>query len=133
MIENNDSGRKNNLIMDLTYQFALSIIDYTDLLESKKKYNMANQLFRSGTSIGANVRETQSAESIKDFIHKFKIAHKETLETKYWLELCQESIKYPSSQELLIAVNNIDNIIAKIILSNMKKLSGNNNSKFLIY
>ncbi|MFN8338858.1 MAG: four helix bundle protein [Saprospiraceae bacterium] len=52
-----------------------------------KKYNLANQLFRSGTSIGANIREAQSAESKADFIYKVKIADKEANETEYWLLL----------------------------------------------
>lgn len=53
---------------------------------------LANQLLRSGTSIGANIRESQSAESRLDFIHKLKIADKEA---EYWLLLCQKSNKYP--------------------------------------
>ena len=65
---------KNNLIVELTFQFSLDVIVYTELLETKRKFNMANQLFKSGTSIGANVRESQHAESKKDFIHKLKIA-----------------------------------------------------------
>ena len=67
--------------------FALEIIEYTELLESKKKFVMANQLFKSGTSIGANVREAQNAESHKDFIHKLAISQKECDESIYWLEL----------------------------------------------
>ncbi len=113
---------KSNLIIELTYQFALSIISFVDELDKLKKYEMARQLFRSGTSIGANVREAQSAESTKDFIHKFKIAHKEVLETKYWIQLCNDSINYPHSTDLASQINNIDNIIAKIIITNMKKL-----------
>ena len=74
---------KKNLIVELTFQFSLDIIVYTELLESKRKYNMANQLFNSGTSIGANVRESQHAESKKDFIHKLKIAGKEAEETEF--------------------------------------------------
>ena len=58
-----------------------------------KKYNLANQLFRSGTSIGANVREAQSAESKADFIHKIKISAKEAEEAEYWLLLGQRSSK----------------------------------------
>jgi four helix bundle protein len=48
---------KPNLIVDLTFGFSLKIIYFTEILESKKKFNIANQLFRSGTSIGANVKE----------------------------------------------------------------------------
>ena len=54
---------KDNLIVKLTFEFSLLIIEFTELLESKRKFNLANQLFRSVTSIGANVREAQNAES----------------------------------------------------------------------
>lgn len=53
---------------------------------------LGGQLLKSGTSIGANVREAQSCESRADFIHKLKIAHKEAEETEYWFMLCQEAI-----------------------------------------
>ncbi len=55
--------KKENLIVKLTFQFAVDIIVFTEKLESLKKYNLAKQSFRSGTSIGANVREAQGAES----------------------------------------------------------------------
>lgn len=72
-----------NLIVNLTFQFALDIIAFCGILEQSRKYNLASQLFRSGTSIGANVSEAQGAESKADFIHKMKIAYKESEETKY--------------------------------------------------
>ena len=62
---------------------------------------MANQLFRSGTSIGANVKEAQNAESKADFIHKMKISIKEVEETEYWLLLCKHSKEYPDTDMLL--------------------------------
>ena len=68
---------KENLIVELSFQFSLKIIEYTEKLESKRRFNMSNQLFKSGTSVGANVREAQNAESKADFIHKMKIAAKE--------------------------------------------------------
>mgnify|MGYP003331183675 CR=1 FL=1 len=63
---------KKNLIVDKTFEFALEIIKYSEQLRSLHKYEMASQLFRSGTSIGANVSEAQNSESPADFIHKFK-------------------------------------------------------------
>ena len=57
-------------------------------LEELKKYVISNQLLKSGTSVGANVREAQNCESKADFIHKFKIAAKDADETEYWLLLC---------------------------------------------
>ena len=73
---------KENLIVKLTFEFAIDIIDFTESLESKRKFNIAKQLFRSGTSIGANAREAQNAESKIDFIHKLKLAAKEADESE---------------------------------------------------
>ena len=92
---------KNNLIVELTFDFALTIISFCEDLEKERKYNLANQLFRSGTSIGANTWESQNAESKADFIHKLKIADKEANETEYWLLLCQHSDSYPNCENLL--------------------------------
>lgn len=112
---------KPNLIVDLTFEFALQIISFCELLESKKKWNMANQLFRSGTSIGANVREAQNAESVADFIHKMKIAAKEADETEYWLLLCKGSKNYPDSDEHLKKIESIHRVISKIISSSKRR------------
>jgi four helix bundle protein len=71
-----------NPILKLNFDFVLSIISYCEKLERIKKFALANQLFRNGTSIGANVMEAQNAESKADFIHKMKIAAKETEETQ---------------------------------------------------
>lgn len=79
---------KRNEILELSFDFALQLIDYCELLEEKRKYVIARQLLKSGTSVGANIREAQNAESNQDFIHKLKIAAKEADETEYWLLLC---------------------------------------------
>lgn len=110
-------NRKDNLIVQLTFQFALDIITFTELLESQRKYNLARQLFNSGTSIGANVREAQGAESKVDFIHKLKIAYKEAEESQYWLELCCMSKNYPNPEKLLVDVVSILKVLGKIISS----------------
>ena len=78
---------------------------------------MANQLFKSGTSIGANVREAQGAESKGDFKHKCKIAYKEAEETEYWLKLCQHAKNYPFEEDMLVDVQSIIKILGKIISS----------------
>ena len=115
-----------NLILDLSLKFALEIIDYVELLENNRKFVISNQLLKSGTSIGANIREAQSAESKADFIHKFKIADKELNETEYWLLLCQMAKKYPSpSAEMVENLKSIKNVVSKIIISSKK----NNNRK----
>lgn len=108
---------KDNLIVDLTFKFSLSIIQYCEELEASKKYVIARQLLKSGTSIGANVREAQNAESKADFIHKFKVAAKEADETEYWLQLCKQSANYPDTTSLLIDLESIIKVISKIISS----------------
>src|SRR5690606_6076872 len=112
---------KENLIVKLTFQFALDIIKYCDDLQENKKYVIANQLLKSGTSIGANIREAQNAESKADFIHKFKIAAKEIEETIYWLELCKFSENYPNTERLIEQTNNISRIVNKIIITSKQK------------
>ena len=111
---------KNNLIVRLTFIFALKIIKYCEELERIKKYTIANQLLKCGTSIGANVWEAQNAESTKDFIHKFKIAGKEVDETQYWILLCKYSENYPSTDELIKEHSVINRIINKIISTSKK-------------
>lgn len=115
MIEdNNTKNEKKNLIVDLVFKFSLDIVVYTEQL---KKYNLSNQLFRSGTSIGANINESQHAESKADFIHKLKISAKEAEETKYWLLLCQHSKNYPNCDNLLKQIESIIKVLSKIISS----------------
>ena len=114
---------KPNLIVELTFNFALKIISFTELLEERKRYNIANQLFRSGTSIGANVREAQNAESKNDFIHKLKIAAKESDEATYWLMLCDKSKNYPAPNELINEIESIQKVLSKIIASTKNKVS----------
>ena len=62
---------KKNLIVELTFDFALMIIEYVEILEKERKYVVAKQLIRCGTSVGSNTREAQNSESKADFIHKF--------------------------------------------------------------
>ena len=106
---------KENVILNLTFEFALKIVDFCDELDSLKKFALSNQLFKSGTSIGANAREAQNAESKADFIHKFKIAAKEVEETEYWLLLCKHSKKLPDTTLLLSDLVSIKKIVNKII------------------
>ncbi|MBQ7634080.1 MAG: four helix bundle protein [Bacteroidaceae bacterium] len=83
---------QDNQIQIESKKFALRIIKlYKYLKEEKKIYSLSKQLLRSGTSIGANVRESVNAQSRLDFINKLNIALKEANETEYWLELLHES------------------------------------------
>lgn len=112
---------KENIILEKTFALALDIITYAEQIRNMKRYEMSSQIFRCGTSIGANVREAQNAESKSDFIHKFKIAAKEADELQYWLELCTLSNDYPSPPDAIQEnLNNIHLIISKIISTSKK-------------
>lgn len=115
--KNTVSEQKENLIVSLTFEFALEIVKFAEMLESNRKYAVANQLIKSGTSIGANVREAQNAESKADFIHKLKIATKEADETEYWLEICHQTESYPNCDNLLSQILSIKKVLSKIIPS----------------
>lgn len=81
-----------NPLSEKSYSFALLIIElYKDLISLKKEFILSKQLLRCGTSIGANVAEANGAISNADFSAKISIAHKESLETKYWLSLLKDS------------------------------------------
>ncbi len=83
---------KDNVIKFKSFEFALRIVKLTKLLvEDKREFVISKQLIRSGTAIGALVKEAEQAESKKDFIHKLSIGLKEANETEYWLELLHQS------------------------------------------
>lgn len=107
---------RENIIAKKTFGFALDIIEFSEDLYKANRFPLANQIFKSGTSIGANVREAQNAESKADFIHKIKIAAKEADETEYWLLLCLKSPHLNSPEEkLLLDLKEIILILSKII------------------
>jgi len=114
-------SRKENIIVKLSFEFAVEIIKFAEVLEQQRKYVVAKQLLKSGTSIGANIREAQNAESKQDFIHKMKIALKEVDETQYWLELINATESYPKQKELTEKINVIDKILTKIIGTSKSK------------
>jgi four helix bundle protein len=113
---------KKNELLELTFGFAVNIVKYSDLLEEHRKFVLARQILKSGTSIGANAREAQSSESMSDFVHKLKIADKEALETEYWLQLCKASPGYPDPGELLNDIIRIRKILCSIIKTSKSKL-----------
>ncbi len=80
-----------SILDDKAVLFALEIIKLSKQLNKTHDYKMSDQILRSGTSVGANIREAQSAESKKDFVHKLSISQKEIGETRYWLELFVKS------------------------------------------
>lgn len=111
---------KDNLILLKSFDFAKKVVQYSETLEENKRFVIANQLLKSGTSIGANIKEAQNSESKADFIHKMKIAMKEAEETEFWLFLCNELENYPNTENLLVEVFEILKITNKIISSSKK-------------
>jgi four helix bundle protein len=111
---------KENIIVKLSFEFAIQVIEFAEVLEDSKKYVLARQILRSGTSIGANIREAQNAESIADFIHKLKIAAKEADELDYWLLLCKHAKNYTYNEELHSKLIEIIKILSKIISTSKK-------------
>lgn len=109
-------SEKRSIIKDRSFAFAVRVIRlFQYLTETKKEYVLSKQLLRSGTAIGALVREAQNAESTKDFIHKLGIAQKECDETIYWLELLKET-EYINDKEFE-SINNEANELLKMIRS----------------
>ncbi len=108
--------RKPNVIVDKTFDFAVDVAELYKKLKIEREYNIANQLFRSAGSIGANVEEAQAAISKRDFIAKISIASKEARETRYWLRVLQAARLTEVDLELYLKkIEDIINILTKII------------------
>lgn len=108
--------KKENIILERSFDFALSIITLYQQLVSNKEYVLSKQLLRSGTSIGANIEEATAAISKRDFIAKMSIASKEARETRYWLLLLQKSqiVKFDFTA-YINEINQIVNILTAIV------------------
>jgi len=118
---------KDSIIKDKSFDFAVRIVNLFKYLKDKKEFILSRQILRSGTSIGANVREALNAESKPDFIHKLSIAQKECDETLYWLELLFKSeflskIEFDSMSNKCIELLKI---IKSIILTSKKTIRKN--------
>ncbi|TGE20508.1 four helix bundle protein [Hymenobacter aquaticus] len=118
----------DNPIVRISFDFALQILAYVQELEQVRRFVIAQQLLRSGTSIGANVREAQHAESRADFTHKCKVAAKEAAETEYWLLLCKHAPSYPEPPTALFAtLLDIQRLLSRIISSSKANAAGTGN------
>lgn len=107
-----------NVVRDKSFQFALRTVKlYQYLKEEKKEYILSKQVLRSGTAIGALVRESQQAESKADFIHKLAIALKEANETEYWIELLFQSgfLEEKSYQSIHTDIEELLKLLTSII------------------
>ena len=115
--------RDNNIILEKSKSFAIRIVKLCKYLNDKNEYILTKQLLRSGTSIGANVREAQRGQSKADFVAKMNIALKEACETEYWLEILYET-EYLSKEEFE-SIYNDNNEITKLLTSIVKTTKQN--------
>ena len=109
--------RDCNIVMSKSLTFALKTVGLFKMLcEQKKEFVMSRQILRCGTSIGANVKEAQCAQTKKDFVAKMYVAFKESSETEYWLELLHQSdfISQAVFQELWLMNREIYSILSSI-------------------
>lgn len=108
--------KKENIIVDKSFDFALNTIDLYRKLTEEREYIISKQLLRSGTSIGANIQEATAAFSRKDFVYKMSISSKEARETRYWLQLLEKSeLTNLDVRPHLGEVENLVNILTKIV------------------
>lgn len=94
--KNGGAVMSENRLLDLSFEFAVAIVNLVDSVQKPKSSYMTDQLARAGTSVGANIHEAQYAQSKKDFIAKLEIALKESNETSYWLKLMFETKRMDS-------------------------------------
>ncbi|MCD7901313.1 MAG: four helix bundle protein [Bacteroides sp.] len=105
--------KKDNVVQDKSYRFAIRIVKlYKGLISERNEFVLSKQILRSGTSIGANVREGINAQSTADFIHKLSIAQKEYDETLYWLELLKDT-DYIVEKEFISISSDAQELIKK--------------------
>ena len=111
---------KQNIIRTRTISFAIEIISFSKLLVEKKQFDIARQILKSGTSIGANVAEAQGAISKNDFSNKMCIAYKESLETEFWLTIIRQANIVDS--ELCHEIQEKVIVISKVLFSILKTM-----------
>lgn len=119
-------NKKENVLLDKSFAFAIRIVNLYKLLSTEKReFVLSKQLLRSGTAVGALVREAQNAESKADFIHKLGIAQKECDETSYWLELLKETeyINQNDFDSMNLNATELLKIIKSSILTVKQKLN----------
>ena len=110
---------KDNILKSKSFLFAIRVVKlYKYLAEEKREFVLSKQMLRSGTAIGALIRESEHAESKADFIHKLSISLKEANETEYWLMLLKET-DYISQKEFDSINSNIIELL-KLLISIIK-------------
>ena len=123
--------KNNNVVVEKSYAFALRVVIASRFLrEERREYDLARQLLRSGTSIGANIEEAIGGQSKKDFLSKMQIAYKEARETHYWLRLIRDSGQNSADRisPLLEACEELIRLTGSICLSTRRSLTPPPNS-----
>lgn len=119
-------NRKDNLVMKKSYVFALDVIKlYKFLSIEKKEFVLSMQLTRSGTAVGALIKEAEHAQSKADFLNKMNIALKEANESEYWVELMKDSnyINEEIANKYLEDVSSLIKLLASIVKTTKSKLT----------
>ena len=125
------NGKDTN-VAEMTFEFALKIVDLYRYLKKQGESVMSKQLLRSATSIGANVEEAQAAQSKRDFVAKMAIASKEARETRYWLRLLEGSgflRGFDGVPDLKNRVHSIISVLTRIIKTTQENLKINQEKK----
>ena len=112
-----------NVAYDKSFAYAVKILTLSEGLTNKHKYELASQVIRSGTSIGANIAESEYAQSGGDFVSKMSIALKEASESRYWIRLLRASgnISEETSKQLLRDIDEIIRILAASVKTAKQK------------
>ena len=115
--------KENNLVLDKSLSFAVRVVNLYKLLKKCDERVLATQILKSGTSIGANVREAMRALSRNDFVAKMNIALKEAFETEYWLEVLHRTdfITQKEFDSMFTECRELTNILSKIIITTKER------------
>ena len=118
-------GRIRGDLKDRTFEFAVSILGLVDQLPNESKgWEIGRQLIRSGTSIGANIREADHAFTDADFAYRCSVARKEASETHYWLQLCDRTrmLHGESLENLIREVDELVRILSSVVKGTQERL-----------
>lgn len=112
-----------NILYDKSYSLTLELIDIAEEMESKNKKYISNQLYKSCTSITANIGESLHSESKKDFIHKLKVSSKEAQETHYWLSIIKDKNFMEIEESTWDKLNHVQRMLSKSISTSQNNLA----------
>lgn len=115
---------KQNIIATKSLEFGKTILRFSEVLSKSGQVVIAKQLLRSGTAIGANIWESQEAQSKADFVHKVKLALKEANETIYWLKLCEMLVDQKQLEPVTAQVWEMKRIMSKIVMTSKLNMIG---------